>query len=143
MARKPTTLQAQDNEGNLISVTPGQIDGQAHWLYSRGQCVALAAAISVHTGAPAFVIVSAEHTVVHAFAGHDDGFIDIAGWHQQLTPPAGAGIIQWRPDMIERMVEFYSPGLPRQNLPLAELFVESALHQCRIQREGLEVAQCI
>lgn len=90
--RQAAPVEVYDSSGDPVEVTPGVLDDNADWVYRNGQCLALAVALSEHTGWPVHLRTFTDGddadpagtylNLRHAYVQAPDGsLVDVRGEH--------------------------------------------------------------
>jgi hypothetical protein len=139
------TYTVLDSGGGPCDVTPGVIDDEADWVYTNGQCLALAVAMSEQTGWP--IVVTRDDlgdtidgepyfTLRHALVQAPDGtLLDIRGEQGSIDDvldgdePMGEGATPLVFEDPYAALEEYEGFLSEQSVAAAEPFAAKVLAQ--------------
>lgn len=138
-------VTVQDASGDDIDLIPGLIDDEARYVYKNGQCLALAVAISRHTGWPMHVttydggeepdeyaptgfaqVRELRHASVFTPAGD---LLDITGQHDPdaIELYEGDEVEVVAADEADRLLEEHGSNLEPGDLDVASQFVQAVL----------------
>lgn len=148
-----SSVDLVDSDGNFVPVTPGIIDGQAQYVYQRGQCLAFAAELATAKGWGVHVVSMIEtysfddepySFPVHVYADSGDGRLwDFSGSHdsrevlekwEREIPDKDLKVEDYTFSEVSlgRLHDAVGPYMEDQDYETAQTFVEPFL-----SREGL------
>lgn len=130
-----------DNENQPVRIRPGVLDADAEWLFRRGQCLALAVAISKRTGWSLHLRTFSDDDGVpwlrHAYVQAPDGaLVDVNGINDADIVDEECrdldGDLADAPRVIasedaDLLLEDYQGQLVPQNVRVAATFIDAVL----------------
>ena len=145
LAHVPEYVEVFDASGDVCQLTPGVIDEEARWVYTNGQCLALAVALARRTGWPLATTTIEE---LDPDGAEPDGYRHHALLrHASVLTPAGdlldingdndaeaiehypedTFVLHSSPDEVDQLLAEQEGHLMYQDLAVAEMFVDVVL----------------
>ena len=138
----PEQVVVKDRRGDKVRLTPGVLDSEAKYVFSSGQCLALAVAVSEQTGWPVHLRMGRGPIgrsrkdvdyVIHATVLTPDGkHLDAHGVHEPGSWVESGHEIEAQvveADDATALLESHGAGLQHQDADAASYFVDAVLDE--------------